>query len=101
MNRHVVIAETEGDAREMAGPAYRKSYENVTQLWRMNGSPFSPFSLNFPPTLVDAVEAGYALISTTSTVRNKLHAQVRDAGMNYVLPACIRKSSFGGLSRHR
>ena len=82
MNRRVVIAETEGDAREMAGPAYRTWYENVTQLWRMNGS---PFPLNFPPTLVDAVEAGYALIGTTSTVRNELHAQVRDAGVNYAL----------------
>jgi alkanesulfonate monooxygenase SsuD/methylene tetrahydromethanopterin reductase-like flavin-dependent oxidoreductase (luciferase family) len=82
MNRHVVIAETEKDAREIATPAYRKWYDSLTHLWRMKGI---PIPINFPATLVDAIEAGYALIGTTSTVRDLLYAQVRDAGVNYVL----------------
>lgn len=92
MSRHMIIAETDGEARELARPAYQRWIDNLLLLWRKNN--IMP-SANFPENFEAADAAGVCLVGSLATVRDKLRAQIKEAGINYLL--C--RVAFGNLPK--
>ena len=92
MSRHVVIAETSKEARDVAGEAYEHWYRHLIHLWRVKGI---PFPLGFPSTVSDAIDAGFCLIGSPAEVRDLALKQVAEADVNFLL--C--RMAFGNLPR--
>ncbi|HTY56005.1 MAG TPA: LLM class flavin-dependent oxidoreductase [Candidatus Binataceae bacterium] len=91
LSRHVVVAETDAEARATAKGAYEQWYENLTYLWRLNNL---QIPVSFPPIFEEADEAGFCLVGSPATVRDKLSAQAQEAGVSYIL--C--RMAFGNLT---
>jgi alkanesulfonate monooxygenase SsuD/methylene tetrahydromethanopterin reductase-like flavin-dependent oxidoreductase (luciferase family) len=53
--------------------------------------------LNFPSDFDDAVNAGFCVVGSPSTVRDRLLPQVEEAGINYLLG----RLAFGNLPVER
>jgi alkanesulfonate monooxygenase SsuD/methylene tetrahydromethanopterin reductase-like flavin-dependent oxidoreductase (luciferase family) len=80
--RQIVIAETDGEARALATPAYQRWSDTLTQLSRQRGLPLPPA---LPATFEDAMEVGFSIVGSAATVRKALNAQASAAGINYLL----------------
>jgi alkanesulfonate monooxygenase SsuD/methylene tetrahydromethanopterin reductase-like flavin-dependent oxidoreductase (luciferase family) len=95
VTRHVVIAETEREALDIARPAYRKWRESFLLLWLQHGSALpNPHAL--PSEDFDAAErAGRAVAGTVDKVFSTLRADIAEAGLNYLL--C--RFMFGDMPR--
>jgi alkanesulfonate monooxygenase SsuD/methylene tetrahydromethanopterin reductase-like flavin-dependent oxidoreductase (luciferase family) len=91
MLRHIVIADTDAEAREVADPAFLQWAGSLTYLWKKHNIPIP--NQVVPPTFVAAEEMGICLVGSASTVREKLMAQANTAGVNYFL--C--RLAFGNL----
>jgi alkanesulfonate monooxygenase SsuD/methylene tetrahydromethanopterin reductase-like flavin-dependent oxidoreductase (luciferase family) len=92
MARHVVIADTDADAMKLARRAYARWWSGFIYLWNMRGikPPFTTYTSDF-----DAVfKNGQAIVGSPDTVRETIAAQVREAGLNYML----LRFAFGDLS---
>jgi alkanesulfonate monooxygenase SsuD/methylene tetrahydromethanopterin reductase-like flavin-dependent oxidoreductase (luciferase family) len=92
MSRHVVVSDSDAEARELARPAYRQWHASLTKLWRERGV---AFPLTIPESFDEALEAGYCLVGAPATVRKGVLDQSAEAGINYLL--C--RFAFGNLSR--
>ena len=92
MSRHMIIADTDAEARELARPAYQDWIDNLLLLWRKNN--IKP-TANFPENFEAADAAGVCLVGSLSTVRDQLRKQVSEAGVNYLL--C--RVAFGNLPK--
>ncbi|MDQ8727148.1 LLM class flavin-dependent oxidoreductase [Bradyrhizobium sp. LHD-71] len=92
MSRHMIIAETDAEARALARPAYQQWIDNLLLLWRQHN--VKP-TTNFPEDFEAADAAGVCLVGSLATVRDKLRAQVSEAGVNYLL--C--RVAFGNLPK--
>lgn len=92
MNRHVVVADTDAEARTLARPAYQLWFQHLTLLWRAHDI---SIPLSFPASFDDALAAGLCLVGSPSTVRAAALDQVERAGVNYLL--C--RLAFGDLPR--
>jgi alkanesulfonate monooxygenase SsuD/methylene tetrahydromethanopterin reductase-like flavin-dependent oxidoreductase (luciferase family) len=90
MRRHVVVANTDTEARDAARPAYEMWHQNLTLLWRTHDV---PIPLSVPPSFDDAITAGFCLVGSPGTVRDAALSQVEAAGTNYLL--C--QTAFGDL----
>jgi alkanesulfonate monooxygenase SsuD/methylene tetrahydromethanopterin reductase-like flavin-dependent oxidoreductase (luciferase family) len=90
MSRHVVIADTDAEARDAARPAYELWYDHLTLLWRENDV---PFPLPFPESFEAAAAAGLFLVGSAPTVRDAALRETAETGVNYVL--C--RLAFGDL----
>lgn len=90
MVRQIVIADSVGEARALAAPAYQRWFDTFTQLSRQRGLPFPPA---LPRTFEEGRESGFSIAGTAATVRNELDAQASNAGINYLL--C--QIAFGNL----
>jgi alkanesulfonate monooxygenase SsuD/methylene tetrahydromethanopterin reductase-like flavin-dependent oxidoreductase (luciferase family) len=82
MTRHIVIAPTQGEALELAKPAYLRWWATFADLWTRRGLGM-PTAL--PRTFEAACEAGICLVGTPSTVRQAIRDQASAAGINYLL----------------
>ena len=82
MTRHMVVADTDAEAREIAGPAYLMWVGAMRYLWDKHGV---PMTIHLPPTFAAAEELGICVVGSASTVRDKLLAQCNAAGVNYFL----------------
>jgi alkanesulfonate monooxygenase SsuD/methylene tetrahydromethanopterin reductase-like flavin-dependent oxidoreductase (luciferase family) len=82
MVRMVVIARSDLEARALAAPAYARWFKTFTFLSRI--ADFPPPS-NLPKSFEQALEDGFCLVGTPSTVREKLKSQVVEAGVTYVM----------------
>jgi alkanesulfonate monooxygenase SsuD/methylene tetrahydromethanopterin reductase-like flavin-dependent oxidoreductase (luciferase family) len=92
MSRHMIIADTDVEARELARPAYQNWIDNLLLLWRKNN--IKP-TVNFPENFAAAEAAGVCLVGSLATVRDQLRKQVSEAGVNYLL--C--RVAFGNLPK--
>jgi alkanesulfonate monooxygenase SsuD/methylene tetrahydromethanopterin reductase-like flavin-dependent oxidoreductase (luciferase family) len=81
--RHIVVAETDEQARKIAEPAYLQWYNSFMKLWLQHGS--APQLAMFPTNLAQAQQAGVALVGSPATVREMLAEQVERSGANYML----------------
>jgi alkanesulfonate monooxygenase SsuD/methylene tetrahydromethanopterin reductase-like flavin-dependent oxidoreductase (luciferase family) len=80
MVRIVVIAESDAEARALAAPAYARWFKTFTFLSR--NLPPPP---NLPRSFEQALEDGFCLVGSPSTVRETLRRQVVEAGVTYVM----------------
>ena len=90
MSRHMIIADTDAEARDLAREAYAQWLSNLLLLRRKHN--VKP-TLAFPATFDEADAMGVCLVGTASTVRDKLRKQGDEAGINYIL--C--RLAFGNL----
>ena len=91
MNRHIVVGQTDSDARAAAAPAYRKWFASLLHLWRLHNI---PIPLNFPEDFDDARAAGLCVVGSVQTVRDTLAKEIKESGVNYLL--C--RLAFGDLT---
>jgi alkanesulfonate monooxygenase SsuD/methylene tetrahydromethanopterin reductase-like flavin-dependent oxidoreductase (luciferase family) len=90
--RHIIIAETQAEAMEAGRPAYEKWFRSFMLLWNKYGT--TPPNVALPEDFTDFVRAGFALIGTPETVRERLREQIDATGINYLL--C--RFAFGDLA---
>jgi alkanesulfonate monooxygenase SsuD/methylene tetrahydromethanopterin reductase-like flavin-dependent oxidoreductase (luciferase family) len=95
MNRHIVVADSEREAYEDAREAYSHWFASLVHLWRLRGT--TPPYISFPEQFDDAVSAGYCIVGTPATVRDRLLQDVEEAGVNYLLG----RLAFGNLPIER
>lgn len=84
VGRHVVVAETEKEARDIARRGYDKWRASFLKLWLAHGQMPSPAAV-FPERYEDAEAQGRAVAGTPDKVRDFLQATIDDAGLNYLL----------------
>jgi alkanesulfonate monooxygenase SsuD/methylene tetrahydromethanopterin reductase-like flavin-dependent oxidoreductase (luciferase family) len=92
VSRHVVIADTERAALDLAHRSYAQWRESLLLLWEQRGMT-APL-ISYPPTAAEAISEGMMFAGTPSTVRDAIRAQVPSAGITYML--C--RFAFGGMS---
>jgi len=92
MNRHIIVADTDPEARRIAKPAYEKWYGNFMKLWREKGQ--VPPGVGFPSDFDELVRRTYCIVGSPETVRQMIEQQVEQAGINYLL--C--RVAFGDMS---
>ncbi|MDE2361265.1 MAG: LLM class flavin-dependent oxidoreductase [Hyphomicrobiales bacterium] len=81
LNRFVFVADTDAQAREIAGRAWRVFVKSFWRLWRDFGG--APATMNLPETIDPLIAAGGALVGSPQTVRAALAAQVAATGVSY------------------
>jgi alkanesulfonate monooxygenase SsuD/methylene tetrahydromethanopterin reductase-like flavin-dependent oxidoreductase (luciferase family) len=82
INRHIVVAESETDAREIAGRTYRPWRRHMELLWAKYGVPF-PLKDALPEEW-DALQAlGHGIAGTPEQVRDYVGAVAEAAGASY------------------
>jgi alkanesulfonate monooxygenase SsuD/methylene tetrahydromethanopterin reductase-like flavin-dependent oxidoreductase (luciferase family) len=84
VGRHVVVAETEKEALEVARRGYVKWRESFLVLWKKHNMMPVAHAI-FPERFEDAEEQGRAVAGTPDKVREFLQRTVDDAGLNYLL----------------
>ena len=83
ITRHVVIAETDAEARAIAGRAYRPWRAAFFKLWEKYGS--TPPGVVLPDDYAGAVDYGIAHAGSPRTVLDRLTADVAEAGASYLV----------------
>ena len=82
MVRIVVIARSDFEARALAAPAYARWFKTFTFLSRTRNLPVPP---NLPKSFEQALDDGFCLVGSPSTVREMLRRQVVEAGVTYIM----------------
>ncbi|SDY35024.1 Flavin-dependent oxidoreductase, luciferase family (includes alkanesulfonate monooxygenase SsuD and methylene tetrahydromethanopterin reductase) [Variovorax sp. YR266] len=91
VSRHVVVADTDSEALEIAERGYQKWRSSLFHLWIKHGT--TP-TLPFPPTFAGAQEAGLAIAGAPDTVREWVRKDVLASGVNYM--TC--RMAFGDMT---
>jgi len=81
-SRHMVLAETDAEARAEARGAYPAWRTNMELLWKQRGV---PFTLPLPGGFADYQRAGFGFAGTASAARDFIREQVETAGINYLV----------------
>jgi alkanesulfonate monooxygenase SsuD/methylene tetrahydromethanopterin reductase-like flavin-dependent oxidoreductase (luciferase family) len=84
VSRHMVVAETEAEALEVARPAYLVWRASFMKLWLQHGKLPSPHAI-FPETFEAAQTTGRAMAGTPDQIRDRLGTLREETGVNYVL----------------
>ncbi len=82
--RHMVVADTDAAARDIAEPAYRRWRESFLKLWIKHGQLPSPHAL-FPPSFAEAEAQGRAIAGNPERVRATVAAWAAESGIGYLL----------------
>ena len=83
-SRHVVVAETEREALEIARRGYDKWRTSFLKLWKMHGQ-MPVMHAVFPERFEDAEAEGRAVAGTPDKVASFLLREVKAGGLNYLL----------------
>ncbi|HTR39571.1 MAG TPA: LLM class flavin-dependent oxidoreductase [Bryobacteraceae bacterium] len=81
-SRHMVLAETDADARAAACHAYPAWRTNMERLWKQRGV---PFPLDLPNAFDDYQRAGFGFAGTAAGARDYIREQVATARINYLV----------------
>jgi alkanesulfonate monooxygenase SsuD/methylene tetrahydromethanopterin reductase-like flavin-dependent oxidoreductase (luciferase family) len=84
LGRHVVVAQTDREALEIARRGYDKWRASFFKLWLAHGMMPTPQAI-FPERFEDAEAQGRAVAGTPDKVRAFLQQTIDDAGLNYLL----------------
>ena len=87
VNRHIVVADTDEEARRIAEPAFAHYHANLTYLWRMNSGDELVVRQAVPAanTFADSEREGTIIAGSPETVRRKITEQATELGLNYLL----------------
>jgi alkanesulfonate monooxygenase SsuD/methylene tetrahydromethanopterin reductase-like flavin-dependent oxidoreductase (luciferase family) len=94
MNRHIVIAETDRDAQDIAERAYAIWRASFLSLWQRHGTTPPNISALYGHTFAELQARGQGFAGSPDTVRSALERQIRETGVNYLM--C--RFAFGDLS---
>jgi alkanesulfonate monooxygenase SsuD/methylene tetrahydromethanopterin reductase-like flavin-dependent oxidoreductase (luciferase family) len=83
-SRHVVVAETEHEALEIARRGYDKWRTSFLRLWKLHDMMPAMHAV-FPERFEDAEKEGRAVAGTADKVTSFLLREVRAGGLNYLL----------------
>jgi alkanesulfonate monooxygenase SsuD/methylene tetrahydromethanopterin reductase-like flavin-dependent oxidoreductase (luciferase family) len=99
VTRHIVVADSDEKAREIARPAYRSWRGNMAFLWDWASVPF-PLDAILPAEFDQLEQSGSAIAGTPDKVRSFIDALVRQTGVTYVVGDFIFGSMpFAAASR--
>ncbi len=84
VNRHVVIADTDAEARRIAEPAHEMYHASLTKLWRENQTT-TPVASVSVSSLDQAVDSGAVIVGSPDTVRAEIERQITELGCNYMI----------------
>lgn len=84
VGRHVVVAETEREALEVARRGYDRWRASFLKLWNQHGMRPVMHAV-FPERFEDAEAEGRAVAGTPDKVRAHLQRSIDEAGLNYLL----------------
>jgi alkanesulfonate monooxygenase SsuD/methylene tetrahydromethanopterin reductase-like flavin-dependent oxidoreductase (luciferase family) len=90
--RHVIVADTDDKARELAGTAYRQWRRHMEFLWNWGGLPF-PIAGVYPEQYDELEAAQMGIAGSPDTVRGYVADTVAQTGITYFLSDFI----FGSL----
>ncbi|HWK97268.1 MAG TPA: LLM class flavin-dependent oxidoreductase [Pseudolabrys sp.] len=93
ITRHVVVADTDAEARRIADNAYATWRQSMDWLWRHAGQDFTLKSI-YPQTFAELAAIGHGVAGSPATVRDYMSRLEREAGVNYVLCQMV----FGDMS---
>ncbi len=93
INRHLVVADTEAAARDIARRAYPSWRGNMERLWAKYGVPF-PLGASLPQGWDALQDHGHAIAGTPSQVRDYIARQIEEAGATYF----VCDFAFGTMS---
>ena len=93
--RHCYVAETDREAEEVARPAYKVFYHNITKLWR----DFGVVPTIFTDDLDRASSHDAVIVGSPATVRDKISVYVEQTGCNYLVLSFAWGSLSGEQSR--
>ncbi len=94
--RHFFVADTDQRAEEIAIPAYRVYYNNITKLWR----DFGTIPTLFTDDLLRARAADAAIVGSPKTVRDRIAAYFEESNTNYLVLSFAWGGLTGEQSRH-
>ncbi len=92
LSRHVVVGDTDHEARSAAKRAYALWYDALLHLWRAHGVGLPRQMI--PADFENALDGGYIVAGSAGTVRDRLKRDNDVAGINY----CLCRLAFGDLS---
>ena len=93
INRHIVVAETEREARDIARRSYRPWRQNMERLWAKYDVPF-PLAASLPTEWDPLQAAGHAIAGTPSQVKDYIAVQIEASGASYF----VCDFAFGAIS---
>jgi len=90
--RHIYVAGEDSEVEQIARPAYRTFYHNITKLWRdFRTVP----DYGFTPDLDVARKHDVAIVGTAGKVRDEVGRFFEQSGCNYL----VLSFAWGGLSQ--
>lgn len=96
ITRHIVVAASDAEAKDMARPAYAQWRAAMDMLWRRSDVAF-PLTQVYPATFDELERIGHGVAGSPATVRDHVARLVADSGVNYLLAQMV----FGDLSYER
>ena len=93
ITRHVVVAETDADARRIAGAAYLRWRKAMDWIWRRSGVDFVLKEI-YPEDFATLESVGHGIAGSPSTVRDYVARLQDETGINYVLGQMV----FGDMT---
>jgi alkanesulfonate monooxygenase SsuD/methylene tetrahydromethanopterin reductase-like flavin-dependent oxidoreductase (luciferase family) len=84
VNRHIVIADSDDEARRIAVPAYERWHESLLKLWvdhKLEGPAFARATMG---DVNIAIEQGSVIAGSPETVRAQIERQIDTLGVNYM-----------------
>jgi alkanesulfonate monooxygenase SsuD/methylene tetrahydromethanopterin reductase-like flavin-dependent oxidoreductase (luciferase family) len=91
--RHIVVADTDAAAIDLARQAYANWYASNDSLWRANGAR----SIHFPATFDEAMQLGVVIAGSPDTVRSTVTRDIDDCGATYLMG----RFAFGAIPLDR
>ncbi len=82
VNRHIVVADTDAEARDVARRGYPAWRHHMGQLWHDYNVPF-PLEAALPPDFETVLQRGDAVAGSPATVRDFIARELEITGVNY------------------
>ena len=84
ISRHIVVADSDAEARDLARPAYARWRSSLAKLWEDRGGGF-PLGDLYPADWDAAQAMGHGIAGSPSTVRDFVVREAKDGGINYMV----------------
>jgi alkanesulfonate monooxygenase SsuD/methylene tetrahydromethanopterin reductase-like flavin-dependent oxidoreductase (luciferase family) len=84
ITRHIIVTETDAEARRVADAAYPRWRNGMDWLWRRSDVPFTLKEI-YPESFADLAAIGHGVAGSPATVRDYVARLQTETNVNYVL----------------